>query len=114
MRKIAITLVGCLVLSGCGAAKWQEQVRFKVDKIYEVPPRFDRKYAKIRLELVGEPPDDVLEPDTVSPQVIKRSNIVDDVEVVVGDEVLCVAEQETRGYADSSVIKTRLSSCKKA
>ncbi|MFC3892372.1 hypothetical protein ACFOWZ_12895 [Lentzea rhizosphaerae] len=89
MRKIVVVLVGCLVLSGCGAAEWHEKVRFKVDKIYEVAPKYDRKYAKLRLELVGEAPDDALEPDTVSPQVVDRFQI-------------------------TSVIKTDLSWCEKA
>ncbi|WP_112262814.1 hypothetical protein [Lentzea terrae] len=112
MRKIVVVLAGCFVLSGCGAADWKHEVRFKVDKIYEVPAKYDRKYAKLRLELVGEPPDGVLEPDTVSPQVVQRSGIRG--EVAVGDEVVCVAQQKTTGYTDTSVIKTELSSCEKA
>ena len=112
MRKIVVVLVGCLVLSGCGAAEWHEKVRFKVDKIHEVPAKYDRGYAKLRVKLVGEMPDDVLEPDTVSPQVVQRSSISG--EVAVGDEIVCVARQKTTGYADTNVIKTDLSSCEKA
>lgn len=112
MRKIIAVLAGCLVLSACGAADWREKVRFKVDKIYEVPAKYDRKDAKLRLELVGELPDGVLEPDTVSPQVVQRFEV--EGEVVVGDEVVCVAEQKTSGYADANVIKTDLSWCEKA
>ncbi|MCP2248545.1 hypothetical protein [Lentzea aerocolonigenes] len=112
MRKIIVALAGCLVLSGCGAAEWREKVRFKVDKIYEVAPKYDRKYATLRLELVGEVPDDALEPDTVSPQVVDRFEIRG--EVVVGDEVVCAAEQKTSGYADADVIRTDLLSCEKA
>ncbi|GGU69069.1 hypothetical protein [Lentzea flava] len=71
MPKIVVVLAGCLVLSGCGAAEWREKVRFKVDKIYEVPSGYDRADSQLRLVLVGEVPDDALDPDTVSPQVVK-------------------------------------------
>jgi hypothetical protein len=67
MRKIVGVLVGCLVLSGCaGAAKWEQDVRFKIVKVYEVGAEHDRKYDTLRLELVGDVPEDVLEPDTVT------------------------------------------------
>ena len=112
MRKIVAALAGCLVLAGCGAGQWKQDVRFKVDKIYEVPAGYDRADSQLRLELVGEVPDDVLEPDTLSPRVVKRREI--DGEVRVGDEVTCQAEQDTEGYFDTSVIDTRLWSCEKA
>ena len=113
MRKIVVVLAGCLVLSGCGAAEWTKyKVRFKVDKIYEVPAQYDRKYAQIRLELVGDVPDDILEPDTLSPQVLDRFQI--DGEVRVGDEVECTAKQKTQGYFETSVIDTSVDWCGKA
>jgi hypothetical protein len=112
MRKIVVVLLGCLVLSGCGAAQWRERVKYKVDKIYEVPAGYDREDAQLRLELVGEVPDDILEPDTLSPQVVERRSI--DGEVRVGDEVTCWAEQKTQGYTETRVIRTSLSSCEKA
>ena len=112
MRKIVVVLAGCLALSSCGADQWKQDVRFKVDKIYEVPSGYDRKDAQMRLELVGEAPDDALDPDTVSPQMVKRYSIKG--EVKVGDEVTCQAEQDTEGYFETSVIKTSLSSCEKA
>lgn len=112
MRKIVVVLAGCLALTGCGAEQWKQDVRFKVDKIYEVPAGYDRDDAQLRLELVGEMPDDILEPDTLSPQVVKRRDI--DGDVRVDDEVTCQAEQDTEGYFRTSVINTRLWSCEKA
>jgi hypothetical protein len=112
MRKIVVVFAGCLVLTGCGSESWKQDVRFKVDKIYEVPTGYDRKDAQLRLELVGEVPDDILEPDTLSPKVVKRREIQG--EVRVGDEVTCQAEQDTEGYFQTSVIDTRLWSCEKA
>lgn len=111
MRRIVVVLAGCLVLSGCaGAAKWEQDVRFKIVKVYEVGAEHDRKYDTLRLELVGDVPEDVLEPDTVTPQVRKRWEVTG--EVREGDEVLCNARQATDGYTQAYVIKTYLS-CKK-
>lgn len=112
MRKIVAVLAGCLVLTGCGADQWKQALRFKVDKIYRVPSGYDRKDDQLRLELLGEVPDDALEPDTVTPQVVKRYSIKG--EVRAGDEVTCQAEQKTRGYSETSVTRTDLSSCEKA
>lgn len=112
MRKIVVVVAGCLAVSGCGASEWKQAVRFKVDKIYEVPSGYDRKDDQLRLELLGEVPGDALDPDTVTPQVVKRYSIRG--EVRAGDEVTCQAEQKTRGYTETSVIKTGLSSCEKA
>ena len=112
MRKIVMVLAGCLALTGCGgAARWEADLRFKVAKVYEVPSGYDRKYDKLRLELVGEVPEDILEPDTLTPQVTERMFVTG--EVREGDEVLCNAWQETDGYTQSTVIRTYLS-CKKA
>lgn len=111
MRKILAVLAACLVLVGCGgAARWEQDVRFKVVKVYEVPSGYDRKDDTMRLELVSAVPDDILEPDTLTPQVLKRREITG--EVRDGDEVLCNARQETDGYTQATVIKTYLS-CKK-
>lgn len=112
MHRISVVLLGCLALSGCGAAEWKKDVRFKVDKVYEVPAKYDRQDDQLRLVLVGEVPDDILEPDTLSPQVVKRRWIKG--EVRAGDEVTCEAEQETLGYTQDTVIRTRLSICEKA
>lgn len=112
MRKIVVVLTGCLALSGCGADEWKQDLRFKVDKIYEVPAGYDREDAQLRLVLVGEVPDEALDPDTVSPQVVKRREI--EGEVRVGDEVTCEAEQDTDGYFETNVTTTDLSFCEKA
>lgn len=111
MRKIVGLLVGCLVLSGCaGAAKWERDIRFKIVKVYEVGAEHDRKYDTLRMELVGDVPEDVLEPDTVTPQARKRWEITG--EVREGDEVLCNARQTSDGYTQANVIHTYMS-CKK-
>lgn len=111
MRKIVLVLLGCLVLSGCGAAEWEQEVEFEVVKVYEVGAGYDRKDDTLRMELVGEVPDDILEPDTLTPQVVKRFQVSG--EVREGDEVSCSARQKTDGYTQATVIRTHVS-CRKA
>ncbi|SFR18516.1 hypothetical protein SAMN04488564_104835 [Lentzea waywayandensis] len=112
MRKIGVVLVGCLVLAGCGASEWRQQVRYEVTKIFERPFPGNPENANVRLELVGDPPDDVLEPLTLTPAVVGYRTLRGDYEV--GDRFLCWAEQKSEGHARTMTIRTDVSSCEKA
>ncbi|MFD4674584.1 hypothetical protein ACFWNN_33015 [Lentzea sp. NPDC058450] len=112
MRKIGVALVACLVLAGCGASEWRQQVRYEVTKIFERSYPQDQKNANVRLELVGEVPDDVPEPLTLTPAVVRSWTLRGDFEV--GDQFLCWVEQEDDGYTRTVTIQTDVSSCEKA
>ncbi|GGN05005.1 hypothetical protein GCM10011609_50330 [Lentzea pudingi] len=112
MRKIAAVLAAGLVLAGCGASEWRQQVRYEVTKIFDRPFPENPQNAEVRLELVGEPPDDVFEPLTLTPAVVSYRTFRGDFEV--GDQFLCWAEQKSGGYTRTSTIRTDVSSCEKA
>lgn len=107
MRKLAATVLGCLLLAGC-AASWQgEEVRYKIVSI-------DNSIGTdmFQLELVGDAPKGALEPGRLTPHSVFPSNISGG--AAVGDEVLCVVEQKKGGAFEDSNVVTNVKSCKKA
>jgi hypothetical protein len=112
MRKISAAIAACLVLSGCGASEWRQQVRYEVTKVFERPFPANPENADVRLELVGDPPDGVLEPVTLTPAVVSYRTLRGD--YAVGDQFLCWAVQKSEGYTRTMTIKTDVSSCEKA
>lgn len=107
MRKLAVALLGCLLLTGC-AANWQAQeVRYKIVSLDNSTPTefFD-------LELVGDAPKGALDPSALA----KLSNTKSDVTggADVGDEVLCLVQQEKGNAFGNSNVVTHMKTCKKA
>jgi hypothetical protein len=106
MRKITAVLLGCLVLTGCGAS-WDQELRYKIVSIDRSTPTefFD-------LELVGEAPKGALKPDGLSRQSMQPYEITGG--AGVGDEVLCVVEQKKGNAFEDSNVVTNVRSCRKA
>jgi hypothetical protein len=106
MRKLIAVLLGCLVLTGCGAT-WDQELRYKIVSIdRSTPTEF------FHLELVGDAPKGALKPDGLSRQSMQPYEITGG--AAVGDEVLCVVEQKKGNAFGNSNVQTHLSGCKKA
>lgn len=106
MRKLAAAVLGSLLLTGC-AANWQsEEVRYKVISTKQVSSSeyFD-------LELVGDAPKGVLEPEQLKRKLVSTSQAGG---VQVGDEVICAVKQKKGSAFEDSNVSTSLTSCKKA
>ncbi|HEX7302183.1 hypothetical protein [Lentzea sp.] len=107
MRKLAAALLGCLLLTGC-AASWQAgEVRYKIVSFDDSTPT-----ELFRLELVGEAPKGALDPSDLT----RLSNLKSDVSggADVGDEVLCLVEQEKGSAFGNSNVVTHMRTCRKA
>lgn len=105
MRKTAAVLLGCLLLTGCGASWQGQEVRYKIVSVDNSTPS-----EMFKLELVGEAPKGVLDQRSLSPRFELRS----DVDASVGDEVLCSVEQKKGSAVGDSNVVTTMSGCKKA
>lgn len=113
MRKIALILAGCLVLTGC-AGTWEAEVRLEVTKIEEVdtglahiPPD-----VQVWLDPVGDLPKDAYDRQNYHGGMKRPPEI--DGDVKVGDEVICLAKQRTIGALQTNSIQTELFQCRKA
>ncbi|SFR18512.1 hypothetical protein SAMN04488564_104834 [Lentzea waywayandensis] len=106
MRKLAIAVLACLLLTGC-AANWQAQeVRYKI-----VSQESQSSSEFFKLELVGDAPKGALKPEDLK----NRSLLTFRAEgAQVGDELLCVVEQKKGSAVGDSNVVTSLQSCKKA
>jgi hypothetical protein len=106
MRKLAVVLLSCLALSGCGAS-WQQEVRYRIVEL----DTSNSPTEYFRLELAGDAPKGALEAEQLKLQLMQTNLIAG---AQVGDEVLCSAEQEKGSAVGNSNVVTRLKSCKKA
>ncbi len=107
MRKLAVVVAGCLLLTGC-AASWQgNEVRYRIASIDNSTPTeyFD-------LELVGDAPKGALDPARMARKSVQPSDVSGG--AAVGDEVLCVIEQSKGSAIEDSTVVTKVKGCKKA
>jgi hypothetical protein len=107
MRKLAVVVVGCLVLAGC-AASWQgDEVRYRIKAVDNSTPTeyFD-------LELVGAAPKGALDAADLARNFARPAQVSGG--ATVGDEVLCVIEQKKGSAIEDSNVVTSVKSCKKA
>ena len=106
MRKIIAALLGCLVLTGC-AANWDQELRYKIVSVdNSTPTEF------FELELVGDPPKGALEADGLTKKSVMPFQVSGG--AAVGDEVLCLVEQEKGNAFGNSNVVTHMKTCKKA
>ncbi|MEU3646661.1 hypothetical protein AB0E59_25000 [Lentzea sp. NPDC034063] len=105
MRKLAVAVLGCLLLTGC-AANWQQEVRYKIVSVDNDTPT-----EYFRLELVGDAPKGALEPEQLKWHFESTAAIKD---AQIGDEVLCAVDQEKGNAFGNSNVVTHLKNCKKA
>ncbi|MGZ3141822.1 hypothetical protein ACVDFE_07455 [Lentzea chajnantorensis] len=107
MRELTAVLLGCLLLSGCGASGWEGQLRYRIASIdRSTPTEF------LDLELVGDAPEGVLWQDGLTPKSLMPSNVSGD--VAVGDEVVCTGTQKKGSPFADWQKGTELSGCRKA
>ncbi|MFD4643694.1 hypothetical protein ACFWN2_40745 [Lentzea sp. NPDC058436] len=106
MRKLAVVLAGCLVLTGCSAS-WQQEVRYRIAEL----DTSNSPTEYFRLELVGDAPGGALAAEQLKLQLMQTSEIEG---AQVGDEVLCAAEQEKGNAFGNSNVVTHLRKCRKA
>ncbi|SEP78212.1 hypothetical protein SAMN05216188_101469 [Lentzea xinjiangensis] len=107
MRKLAAALLGCLLLAGC-AASWQaREVRYEIVSFDDSTPT-----EIFKLELVGDAPKGALDPAGLARLSNTKSDITGG--AGVGDEVLCLVEQEKGSAFGNSNVVTRVKTCKKA
>jgi hypothetical protein len=107
MRKLAAVLLGCLLLTGC-AANWQAQeVRYKIVSLDNSTPT-----EMVELELVGDAPKGALDSGELSPLFNTANEITGG--AGVGDEVLCLVEQEKGNAFGNSNVVTHVKTCRKA
>ncbi|MET9228653.1 hypothetical protein [Lentzea sp. NPDC003310] len=106
MRKLAMVVLGCLLLAGC-AANWEDaEVRYKV-----VSQENKSVTEYFNLELVGEAPKGALEPDQLKRKLVSTDRAEG---AQVGDEVLCQVRQKKGSAFEDSNVSTSLLGCKKA
>ncbi|MFJ8960481.1 hypothetical protein ACIRG5_13945 [Lentzea sp. NPDC102401] len=105
MRKLAVAVLGCLLLTGC-AANWQQEVRYKIVSVDNDTPT-----EYFRLELVGDAPKGALEPEQLKWHFMQTTEIKGG---QIGDEVLCAVDQEKGNAFGNSNVVTHLKNCKKA
>lgn len=111
MRKLVVAFSGALLcgvsLTGC-AATWQgEDVRYKIVEVDNSTPT-----EMFKLELVGEAPKGVLDLHSLSPRYQTTSDVTGGAEV--GDEILCLVDQEKGNAFGNSNVVTHVKTCKKA
>ncbi|MFS8098225.1 hypothetical protein LFM09_13890 [Lentzea alba] len=107
MRKVAAVLLGCLVLTGCGASWKGDEVRYKIVSVDNSTPT-----EMFKIELVGADPKGILDRHSLTPRFQTPGDISGG--AAVGDEILCTARQEKGSAFGNSKVKTYLSECKKA
>jgi hypothetical protein len=106
MRKLAMVVLGCLLLTGC-AANWEsEEVRYKV-----VSQEKQSVTEYFNLELVGDAPKGALDPDQLKRKIVSTDRAEG---ARVGDEVLCQIRQKKGSAFEDSNVSTSLLGCRKA
>jgi hypothetical protein len=107
MRKLAVVVIGCLVLAGC-AASWQgDEIRYRIKFLDTSSPTefYD-------LELVGAAPKGALDAQDLARKSVQPNQVSGG--AAVGDEVLCLVEQKKGSAIEDSNVVTFVKSCKKA
>lgn len=120
MRKIIGVLAACLVLAGCGLGRWEGEIRFEVTSINTCYSGYSDVICatRIYLDLAGNLPGGApgkssfkgafAEPDDFEDEQKARD------EVAVGDEIICVGQEQSEGFEYLNGIPLQLSKCRMA
>jgi hypothetical protein len=120
MRKIIPVLAACLVLAGCGLGRWEGEIRFKVTSINTCYDGYSDVICatRIYLDLVGRLPGGAPEPSSFKGAFAEPDDFEDESkvrdEVAVGDEIICVGQEQSEGFEYLNGIPLQLSKCRMA
>ncbi|MDX8144442.1 hypothetical protein SK854_20155 [Lentzea sp. BCCO 10_0061] len=120
MRKIIAALAACLVLAGCGLGRWEGEIRFNVTSINNCYKGYSDVICatRIYLDVVGDlpagaPGKSSFKGAFVEPDDFEDESKVRD-QVAVGDEIICVGQEQSEGFEYLNGNPLELSKCRMA